>query len=154
MPPFVAFSIEARMEARWAGVYLLRLFSTGGVAAGAAFEAALAAFSGLDAALVVLAAGAAAAFAGLGSAFLRGARVFFVMPTGSAVLTSTGVSFTAAMVSSAMLCFSRSMFGNSFRRQKYRSMVDVTIRPCTSCVQDEIDLLSGHIDQVGDSVEC
>ncbi len=57
------------MEARWAGVYLLRLFSTGGVAAGAAFEAALAAFSGLDAALVVLAAGAAAAFAGLGSAF-------------------------------------------------------------------------------------
>jgi len=126
----------------------------GSAATGADFAAALAAFTVLDAALVVLAAGAVAAFAGLGSAFLRGARVFFVMPTGSAVLTSTGVSFTAAMVSSAMVCFSRSMFGNSFRRQKYRSMVDVTIRPCTSCVQDEINLLSGHIDQVEHSVEC
>jgi len=154
LPSFVAFSIEARMEARWAGVYLLRLLSTDGVAAGAAFEAASAAFTGPDAARVALAAGAAAAFAGLGSAFLRGARAFFVMPTGSAVLTSTGVSFSAAMVSSAMVCFSRSMLENSFRRQKYRSMVDVTIRPCTSCVQDEIELLSGHIDQVGHSVKC
>lgn len=111
------------------------------------------AFTCLDAGLVDLEPGAAA-FAGLGSAFLRGARVFFVASTGSAVRTSTGVLFTAAMVSSAMLCFSRSMFGNSFRRQKCRSMVDVIIRPCTSCVQDEIDLLSGHIDQIGHSVEC
>jgi hypothetical protein len=126
----------------------------GSAAMGADFVAALVAFTGLDAALVVFAAGAAAAFTGLGSAFLRGARVFFVAPTGSAALTSIGVSFTAAMVSSAMVCFSRSMFGNSFRRQKYRSMVDVTIRPCTSCVQNGLDFLSGHIDQFGHSVEC
>ncbi len=64
---FVAFSIEARMEARWAGVYLLRLFSTGGVAAGAAFEAALAAFwSGCGARGF---SGRCCSLAGLGSAF-------------------------------------------------------------------------------------
>ncbi|MNE41148.1 hypothetical protein D3C80_1352040 [compost metagenome] len=97
LPFLVVFSTDARMEARCVGVYLLIVRVAASVAMGAVFAAAL----------FVLAAGAATAFAGFGSAFLRGARVFFVAPTGSAAFTSTGVSFTAAMVSSAIVDFSR-----------------------------------------------
>jgi hypothetical protein len=103
----------------------------------------------LDAALDALEAGVA----GLGSPFLRGARVFFVSPKGSAALTSAGVWYATAMVSSATVDFSRLMFGNSFRRQTYRSIVHVAIRRCTY-IQDETGLYSEHIDATERFIEC